>query len=126
MPIKDYYQTLGVARGASKEEIKKAYRRLAREWHPDVNHDPQASERFREINEAYHILSDDQKRQEYDRILQSGDEKRYRYFMEYVQDFLESIWQGMRRAPKPRRGQDIRLKLDLSLEEAALGCEREL
>ncbi len=126
MPIKDYYQTLGVSRNASKEEIKKAYRRLAKEWHPDVNPDPQARERFREINEAYHILSDEEKRREYDRILQSGDEKRYRDFMEYIQDFLESIWQGMRRAPKPKRGQDIRLKLELSLEEAVLGCEKEI
>ncbi len=126
MSIKNYYQILGVERSASKEEIKRAYRRLAKEWHPDVNPDPQASERFREINEAYHILSDEQKREEYDRILQSGDEKRYRDFMEYIQDFLESIWQGMRRAPKPKRGQDIRLKLKLSLEEAVLGCEKEI
>ncbi len=126
MSIKNYYQILGVERSASKEEIKRAYRRLAKEWHPDVNPDPQASERFREINEAYHILSDEQKREEYDRILQSGDEKRYRDFMEYIQDFLESIWQGMRKAPKPKRGQDIRLKLELSLEEAVLGCEKEI
>ncbi len=126
MSIKNYYQILGVERSASKEEIKRAYRRLAKEWHPDVNPDPQASERFREINEAYHILSDEQKREEYDRILQSGDEKRYRDFMEYIQDFLESIWQGMRKAPKPKRGQDIRLKLELSLEESALGCEKEI
>ncbi len=126
MPIKNYYQILGVEVGASKEEIKKAYRRLAKEWHPDVNPDPKAKEHFREINEAYHILSDEQRRAEYDRILQSGDEKRYRDFMEYVQEFLESIWQGMRRAPKPKRGQDIRLKLELSLEEAVLGCEKEV
>ena len=126
MPIKDYYHILGVSRNATKEEIKKAYRRLAKEWHPDINPEPQAKERFREINEAYHILSDEQKRQEYDRILQSGDEKRYRDFMEYIQDFLESIWQGMRRAPKPKRGQDIRLKLELTLEEAGFGAEKEI
>ncbi|MEN3027655.1 MAG: DnaJ C-terminal domain-containing protein [Aquificaceae bacterium] len=126
MPIKDYYRILNVEREASKEEIKKAYRRLAREWHPDVNPDPRAGELFREINEAYHVLSDDEKRQEYDRILQSGDEKRYRDFMEYIQDFLESIWQGVRRAPKPRKGQDIRLKLELTLEEAGLGVEKEV
>ena len=57
MPIKDYYHILGVSRNATKEEIKKAYRRLAKEWHPDLNPAPQAKERFREINEAYHILS---------------------------------------------------------------------
>lgn len=126
MPIKDYYRILQVERTATKEDIKRAYRRLAREWHPDVNPDPSAKERFREINEAYHVLSDDDKRQEYDRILQSGDEKKYRDFMEYIQEFLESIWQGMRRAPKPRRGQDIRLKIELTLEEAAFGTEKEI
>ena len=126
MTLKDYYQILQVSRDATKEEIKKAYRRLAREWHPDVNPDPQASERFREINEAYHILSDDEKRREYDRILQSGDEKSYRDFMEYIQEFLESIWQGVRKAPRAKRGQDIRLRLELSLEEAAFGCEKEI
>ncbi|MCS7263040.1 MAG: DnaJ domain-containing protein [Aquificaceae bacterium] len=126
MAIKDYYRILQVERTATKEEIKKAYRRLAREWHPDVNPDPSAKERFREINEAYHILSDDARRQEYDRILQSGDEKKYRDFMEYIQEFLEGIWQGMRRAPKPRRGQDIRLRVELTLEEAAFGTEKEV
>lgn len=126
MPIKDYYSILGVDRKASKEEIKKAYRRLAKEWHPDINPHPDAKERFREINEAYHVLSDEEKRSQYDRILQSGDEKSYRDFMEYIQDFIESIMQGMRRAPKPRRGQDIRLKLELSLEEAGMGCEKEI
>lgn len=124
--MKNYYEILGVSKRATREEIKKAYRRLAREWHPDVNPDPQASQRFREINEAYHILSDEEKRREYDRILQSGDEKEYRDFMEYMQEFLESIWQGMRKTPKPKRGQDIRLRLELELEEAALGCEKEL
>jgi len=124
MQLKDYYKILGVERKATKEEIKKAYRRLAKEWHPDVNSDPKAEERFKEINEAYYVLSDDEKRREYDRLLQSGDEKAYKDFMEYIQDFLESIWQGMRKSPKPKRGQDIRLKLELELEEAFLGCEK--
>jgi molecular chaperone DnaJ len=124
MVIKDYYQILGVDRNASKEEIKKAYRRLAKEWHPDVNPDPKAEEKFKEINEAYYVLSDEEKRRQYDQLLKSGDEKGYRDFMEYIQEFLESIWQGMRRAPKPKRGQDIRLRLALSLEEAYLGTEK--
>ena len=118
--MKNYYQILGVERSATQEEIKKAYRRLAKEWHPDVNPDPKAEEKFKEINEAYYVLSDEEKRREYDRLLQSGDEKAYKDFMEYIQDFLERI----RKAPKPKKGQDIRLKLELSLEEAFLGCEK--
>ncbi len=124
--IKDYYRILGVDRNATKEEIKKAYRRLAKEWHPDVNPDPRAKEVFRDINEAYHVLSDEGRRSEYDAILSSGDEKKYRDFMEYINEFLESIFQGMRRQPKPKRGGDIRLKLELSLEEGAFGCEKQI
>ena len=66
MALKDYYQILGVDRNASKEEIKKAYRRLAKEWHPDVNPDPKAEEKFKEIDEAYYVLSDEEKRRQYD------------------------------------------------------------
>ncbi|MBO4275375.1 DnaJ domain-containing protein, partial [Microbispora triticiradicis] len=62
----DYYATLGVRRDASQEEIKKAYRRLARELHPDVNPDPETQERFKEINQAYEVLSDAGKRRMYD------------------------------------------------------------
>ncbi|MCS7284895.1 MAG: molecular chaperone DnaJ [Hydrogenobacter thermophilus] len=126
MPIKDYYQILGVSKDATVEEIKKAYRRLAKEYHPDISADENASEKFKEINEAYHILSDEERRKEYDRILKSGDEKSYRDFMEYIQDFLESIWQGIRRSPKPKKGGDVRLKLELTLEEAAFGCEKDI
>src|SRR5918992_3545261 len=60
---KDYYGILGVARDASDDEIKRAYRKLARKFHPDVNPDPEAQERFKEINTAYEVLSDDRKRQ---------------------------------------------------------------
>lgn len=69
MPTKrDYYDILGVSRNASKEEIKKAYRKLALEWHPDRNKSPQATERFKEINEAYEVLSNPQKKQAYDQF----------------------------------------------------------
>src|SRR5919108_5421740 len=65
---KDYSQTLGVSRTASEKEIKSAYRKLARQYHPDVNKDPKATERFKLINEAYEVLSDAKKRQKYDQL----------------------------------------------------------
>ncbi|EDP76632.1 DnaJ C-terminal domain-containing protein [Hydrogenivirga sp. 128-5-R1-1] len=125
--IKDYYRILGVERSATKDEIKKAYRKLARLYHPDRNPDPEAEEKFKEINEAYHVLSDDEKKEEYDRILRSGDESKFRDFVEYIHEFIESIIKGEReKARRPKRGQDIRLKLYLSLEEAGLGTEKEV
>src|SRR6185436_12051059 len=66
MAIGDYYETLGVERTASDADIKKAYRRLAQRWHPDINQDPAAAGRFKEINEAYQVLSDPERRQRYD------------------------------------------------------------
>ena len=68
MAKQDFYDILGVSRDASQDEIKKAYRRLAREYHPDVNKEPDAEERFKEINEAYRILSDPDSRRQYDQF----------------------------------------------------------
>ena len=69
MEYKDYYQVLDVDKKSSEKDIKKAFRRLARQYHPDVNPDnPQAEERFKEINEAYEVLSDSEKRQKYDQL----------------------------------------------------------
>jgi molecular chaperone DnaJ len=72
MAQRDYYEVLGIARNASGEEIKSAFRRLARRYHPDVSTEPDAEERFKEINEAYAVLSDDEKRAAYDRFGHAG------------------------------------------------------
>lgn len=69
---RDYYDVLGVQRGASQEDIKRAFRRLARQYHPDVSSETDAEERFKEINEAYRVLSDDEKRAAYDRFGHAG------------------------------------------------------
>ena len=69
---RDYYEVLGVSRNASQQEIKKAYRKLALQWHPDRNKSPEAEEKFKEINEAYEILSDSQKRQAYNQFGQAA------------------------------------------------------
>ena len=66
--MKDYYETLGVARGASKDEIKKAYKSLAKKYHPDLNKEVSASDKFKEINEAAAVLGDEKKRQQYDSV----------------------------------------------------------
>ena len=68
MDYKDYYNTLGVSKTATEGEIKTAYRKLARRYHPDVNKDPQAEDKFKEVNEAYQVLSDPEKRKKYDQF----------------------------------------------------------
>jgi len=72
---KDFYSTLGVGRGATQDEIKKAYFKLAKEYHPDVNKAPEAKEKFATINEAYETLGDDSKRRVYDQTGMTGDEQ---------------------------------------------------
>src|SRR4030043_2084679 len=74
---RDYYEALGVSKTASKEEIKDAYRKLALQYHPDRNKSPDAEEKFKEISEAYAVLSDNDKRQQYDTLGHSGFDQRY-------------------------------------------------
>ncbi len=69
---RDYYDILGVPKGATDEDVKKAFRKLAQQWHPDVNTSPEADEQFKEINEAYQVLSDPQRRQAYDTFGRAG------------------------------------------------------
>ena len=77
MEKRDYYNVLGVARGAPKDEIKAAYRKLALQYHPDRNKDPGAAEKFKEISEAYAVLSDDEKRSQYEQFGRAGVYERY-------------------------------------------------
>ncbi len=91
MQYRDYYQTLGVSKDASQAEIKKAYRKLAREYHPDVNpDDPNAEEKFKDINEAYQVLSDEDKRQKYDQF--GSQWKQYQQGGGRAEDFDWSQW----------------------------------
>lgn len=138
MAKRDYYEVLGVSRDASKEEIKKAYRKLARKYHPDANpNDKQAAEKFKEINEAYHVLMDDEKRAAYDRFGHAatdgqGGFEDFGGFSGFGTDFgglgdiFDMFFGGGRRRTGPQRGADIRVDIELSLEEAAFGLERDI
>lgn len=137
----DYYEILGVTRSADKEEIKRAYRRLARKYHPDVNKDPGAEERFKEINRAYEVLSDPETKARYDRFGEAGVSSAagagYQDFSDLggFADIFESFFsgfssgmgqQGGRRRGGPVRGDDLRLDLKLDFREAVFGGEKEI
>src|SRR5262245_14552815 len=130
----DLYALLGVSRDADAETIKKAYRKLARQLHPDVNPDPDASARFQEVGRAYEILSDPQKRAAYDR---GGDplagmggfgQGAGFSFTDIMDAFFGGQAAGQTRGPRPRtrRGQDALIRLEVQLAEAAFGVTHEL
>ncbi len=133
---RDYYEILGVPRTAGHEEIKRAYRKLARKLHPDVNpDDPESAERFKDLNEAYEVLRDDGKRQVYDRYGPEGLRGAGAGGGAYAQDFggfsdlFEAFFGGgghSDRRPGPVRGDDLRHDLELTLEEAATGVEKSI
>lgn len=130
---KDYYEILGVSRGASEEEIRRAFRRLARQHHPDVNKDPDAEARFKQINEAYEVLSDAEKRRMYDRFGHAGPHGFGMGGKGGFEDFgfgdIFETFFGMGRATsahRPQRGADLRYDVTISFEEAIFGAEREL
>ena len=129
---RDYYEVLGVNRGSTQDEIKRAFRRLARQYHPDVNKDPGAESRFKEINEAYEVLSDTEKRATYDQFGHAGPQAGFGGFGGGFGDFgfedIFNIFGGMRSGPArrgPERGADLRYDLTIEFEEAVFGCEKE-
>src|SRR3989441_4788030 len=119
----DYYDLLGVPRNASDEQIRSAYRRLARQYHPDVNKADDASERFKQITEAYEILTDPQRRQRYD-MFGSGSGGIGDFG---IGDLFETFFGGdlRRREPRgPMRGADLRMEIEIELLDAVQGRER--
>jgi molecular chaperone DnaJ len=127
----DYYETLGVARSATKDEIRAAYRRLARQFHPDVNKAPEAETRFKEINEAHEVLSDDDKRARYDRYGAAGVSGMGGMggagidIQDLMDQFFEMQGMGGRRRG-PRRGGDRRVEAFVTFEEAVFGVQKEI
>ena len=134
MAIKrDYYELLGVARNATDEEIKKAFRKLAFKYHPDHNRNDGAGEKFKEVNEAYEVLSDSEKRSTYDRFGHSGtDGFSGRGFEGFdfggFGDIFEAFFGGATTTTRqaPQHGADLHYTMTITFEEAAFGCEKEI
>jgi molecular chaperone DnaJ len=131
---RDYYEVLGVPRDASDETVKKAFRRLALEYHPDRNSEDDAETRFKEINEAYQVLSNTDKRTAYDRFGHSGVNgnggtgfEGFDTFSGFG-DIFDAFFGGTGRRARtgPRRGRDLEAGMTLSFDEAALGTDREI
>jgi molecular chaperone DnaJ len=142
---RDYYEVLGVSKNASKAEIKDAYRRLAMQYHPDRNKAADAEDKFKEISEAYAVLSDDQKRRQYDTLGHAGFDQRYTSEDIFRGADFETIFRdigfgfgdifrtlfgggfgGAGFRQRRNRGQDLGYELEISLEEAAKGTEKEI
>ncbi len=142
---RDYYEVLGVERGATKDQIKDSYRKLAMQYHPDRNKAPEAEEKFKEISEAYAVLSDDQKRQQYDTLGHAGFDQRYTQedifrgadfgdifrdlgggFSDIFRMFFGGGGFGGGFGERENRGQDLLFELSITLEEAARGTQKEI
>ena len=137
----DYYEVLGLSKGASDDEIKKAYRKLAKQYHPDMNQDDKAAEaKFKEVNEAYEMLSDKDKKAKYDQFGHAGVDPNFGaggygggFDMGDVDlgDIFGSFFGGgfggsQQRPNAPQKGESLRANMTISFEEAAFGCEKEL
>jgi molecular chaperone DnaJ len=141
MSAGDYYDTLGVPRSADDKEIKKAYRNLARKFHPDVCKDPGAEEKFKEINEAYSVLSDDQKRAQYDNMghetftnaskgsyAGAGGQGSGGFHTDFsgFGDIFDFFGGGGQRRSGPQPGADLLMRIQIRLEDAVAGMDREI
>lgn len=135
MSKRDYYEVLGVAKGASKDEIKKAYRKLSKQYHPDINKAEDAAEKFKEIKEAYEVLSDDQKRAHYDQFGHTDPNQGFGGAdfgggFGGFEDIFNTFFGGggaRRRDPNaPRQGADLQYTMTLSFEEAVFGKETDI
>jgi len=138
MTQRDYYEVLGVPKNASNEDLKGAFRKLARQYHPDVNKEADAEERFKELNEAYAVLSDADHRAAYDRfghagVKGSGGSQDFTVdFSDFADIFGDLFGFGgfgrtsRRSRNSPRRGADLAYRLDLTFEEAIFGLEKEI
>jgi molecular chaperone DnaJ len=134
---RDLYEVLGVGRSATADELKKAYRKLAMQFHPDRNKESDAADRFKEVNHAYEVLSDNAKRERYDRFGHAGVDggagpqgfdgfsNNFEGFGDIFDAFFGGSRSGRRRSG-PTRGADLRYSLDLAFEEAVFGAEKEI
>lgn len=140
MAGKDYYQILGVSKDAGADEIKSAYRRMAKKYHPDLNKTPEAAEKFKEVNEAYEVLGDERKRANYDQY-GSADGPQFGGaggagfgdffggggfggFSDIFSDIFSAFGGGERQGRVNRQGEDINIRMNLSFEEAVFGVEK--
>ena len=126
---KEYYELLGVSEDASQDEIKKAYRKKAKKYHPDSNKDTADEEKFKKINKAYDVLSDKDKRKKYDQFGKAGVEGNARAGQQRAasnfQDIFEQIFGGGgRRRQKRRNGEDLKIPVEISFDEAYKGVEK--
>ena len=141
MPNKDYYATLGVDKNASADEIKRAYRKLAKQYHPDVNKEPGAEEKFKEINEAYDVLGDEQKKARYDQYgsadpnagfggsgfggFEGFSSSGFGGFEDIFGAFFGGGSRG-RNSNQPRQGDDVEKALNITFDEAVHGCKKRI
>ncbi|MFA5077612.1 MAG: molecular chaperone DnaJ [Candidatus Micrarchaeia archaeon] len=141
MSKRDYYEVLGVSRGAGRDEIKKAYRELALKYHPDRNKGAGAEEKFKEISEAYAVLANDEKREQYDQLGHAGFDQSFSRedifrnadFSDFADLFRQFGFedspffsQGRRGRGRASYGGDLETEVEVSLEEAAKGVKKEI